>query len=76
MNNNSPATRDQMQTIINLIQEQNQQFDRIHRRLDRIEDRLDRIESRMDSIEEDVNTIASVFGFKRDSSGDLTRSTK
>ena len=59
-----------------------QEFDRIHKRLDSIEQRLDKVEQRLDkveqrltSVEDDVNTIASVFGFTRNSKGKLHRIT-
>ena len=70
----APITRKQGEDIKRLIIEKSDQSEgRIMNRLEDIENDVSELKDDMKQVKEDVDTLASVFGFRRDTDGKLKR---
>ena len=67
MNENAPMTRADLQTILDHVTQERRKTENY------IDDQLSEIKRELKSVKDDVSMIASVFGFKRNSKGQLFR---
>ena len=67
MNENAPATKGDIQALRDHITSERRKTENY------IDDQLSEIKRELKSVKDDVSMIASVFGFKRNSKGQLFR---